>query len=264
MSDFINSLRISGYFAPYRFDILKGILNSVKQVDEEIARGTRARYRSRSEILVQKKQKLGQFTNTWFLKNDVTQILKVPCTPGSKLVNRIKSQCGETRGPDKGRTKFVEMGGTPITWLFPNKDQFGGNLGCQYREKCFISDKHDCRTAKVVYRIECNTCRERDGKMFVYIGTSGFNIHKRTLEHLRAIRTKNAKNALSKHMSIYHQNEDADFVTTCLAGGIRYNLDRFILEALEIEEAKNDNNTQIMNSRSEWGGKGLPRIVVTQ
>ena len=65
-------------------------------------------------------------------------------------------------------------------------------------------------------------------------------------------------------MSIYHQNEDADFVTTCLAGGIRYNLDRFILEALEIEEAKNDNNTQIMNSRSEWGGKGLPRIVVTQ
>ena len=83
--------------------------------------------------------------------------------PGSKLVNRIKSQCGQTRGPNKGRTKFVEMGGTPITWLFPNKDQFGGNLGCQYREKCFISEKHDCRTAKVVYRIECNTCVEMWG-----------------------------------------------------------------------------------------------------
>ena len=78
LSDYMNSLRISGYFAPYRIDILKGILIRVKQVDEEIAQGTRARYRSFSEILTQKKQKSGQFTNTWFLKNDVTQILKVP------------------------------------------------------------------------------------------------------------------------------------------------------------------------------------------
>ena len=153
------------------------------------------------------------------------------------------------------------MGGTPITWLFPNKDQFGGNLGCHYREKCYISQKHDCRISKVVYRIECNTCRERDGKIFVYIGTSWFDIHKRSLEHIRAVQAKNQKNALAKHMALYHQNEDGNFVTTCLAGGIRYNLDRFILEAIEIEEAKNDANTNVMNSRSEWGERDSPGLL---
>ena len=50
-------------------------------------------------------------------------------------------------------------------------------------------------------------------------------------------------------------------MTTCLAGGIRYNLDRFILEAIEIEEAKNDANTNVMNSRSEWGERDSPGLI---
>ena len=62
-------------------------------------------------------------------------------------------------------------------------------------------------------------------------------------------------------MALYHQNEDGNFVTTCLAGGIRYNLDRFILEAIEIEEAKNDANTNVMNSRSEWGERDSPGLL---
>ena len=65
-------------------------------------------------ILQQKKQSTGNFVNTWFLKNDITQILKEPCTPQSKLVNMHKAMYGDSRGPDGGRTKFVEMGGTPL------------------------------------------------------------------------------------------------------------------------------------------------------
>ena len=80
----------------------------------------------------------------------------------------------------------------------------------------------------------------------MYIGTSGFNIHKRSLEHIRAVQAKNQKNALAKHMALYHQNEDGNFVTTCLAGGIRYNLDRFILEAIEIKEANKLQLTDII------------------
>ena len=65
-------------------------------------------------------------------------------------------------------------------------------------------------------------------------------------------------------MSIFHSNEEANFETEILQGGIKYNLERFILEALEIEEIKNTPDVNIMNSRSEWGGKGLPRIQVTR
>ena len=99
--------------------------------------------------------------------------------------------------------------------------------------------------------------------MYVYIGTSGFSIHKRMLEHDYCAKRHSASNALGKHMSNCHPNEPANFVSELLQGGIRYNLERFILEALEIEEAKNTPGIHVMNSRSEWGGKGLPRIQVT-
>ena len=73
---------------------------------------------------------------------------------------------------------------------------------------------------------------------YVYIGTSGFNIHKRMLEHESCARNHNTLNALGKHMNNCHQNENATFVTEILQGGIKFNLERLILEALEIEEAK--------------------------
>ena len=157
--------------------------------------------------------------------------------------------------------KLEEMGGNPITSMFPNKDQFGGNTGCQFKTKCYIDESQDCRISRAVYRIECQSCLEEERK-FVYIGTTGFNIHKRSLEHVKSVRQKNQNNALAKHMSLYHSDEEANFVTTCISGGIKFNLNRFILEAIEIEEARLNPEIRVMNSRSEWGGKGLPRIVV--
>ena len=59
-------------------------------------------------------------------------------------------------------------------------------------------------------------------------------------------------------MTICHPNEPANFESEVLQGGIRYNLERFILEALEIEEAKNTPDLHVMNSRSEWGGQRAP------
>ena len=128
LSVYMNSLRISGYFAPYRYNILKGILNRIRQIEDEVKNGNRDRYRSRKQILDHKKQSIGNFPNTWFLKDDVTNILKVPCTPGSKLVNSIRGKCGQTRGPDGGRTKFVELGGLPLPCYFPTRKCLG-----QYR-----------------------------------------------------------------------------------------------------------------------------------
>ena len=179
-------------------------------------------------------------------------------------MNQVREKSGQTRGPDGGLTKFVEMGGLPLPLIFPSKDQFGGNSGCHYDNKCCIDQDQDCRIARAVYRIECELCEARDGSPFIYLGTTGFNIHKRMVEHLGAVRGNHANNALAKHMRIFHPNEQASFVTKCLSGGIKYNLERFICEALEIEEARSNPEIRVMNSRSEWGGRGLPRVVVQQ
>ena len=77
------------------------------------------------------------------------------------------------------------------------------------------------------------------------------------------VRAKSQKNALAKHIRLAHDNTEAEFVTKCIKGGITFNLNRFILEALVIEDAKSDQNLNLMNSRSEWGGRGLPRITVS-
>ena len=48
-----------------------------------------------------------------------------------------------------------------------------------------------------------------------------------------------------------------------VSAGIKFNLDRQISEALEIEEARNNPDIQLLNQRSEWGNAGLPRLRVT-
>ena len=264
LSKFMNSLRCSGYDHSYRFQTLKGVLNRSKQIEEEIVNGTRIRYRTKAQIEEHKQNTIGNFPNTWFLKNETTNILKVPCTPNSSLVNSMRQKAGSSRGPDKGITKFVEMGGIPVTLLFPMKEFLTGTKGCQYAQKCYITDTQDCRVTRGIYRIICHTCQERDGKRFVYVGTSGFSVHKRMQEHMQCVRSQQISNALAKHVELFHTNDNAEFVTEVIKGNIKYNLERFIYEAVEIEAIRNDPDIYTMNSRSEWGGKGLPRVQIVQ
>ena len=77
LSRFMNQLRISGFDHQYRYTLLKGILKRQAQIEEDIREGKRIQYRSRDEITRQKEARLGKHTNTWFLKNDVINTLKI-------------------------------------------------------------------------------------------------------------------------------------------------------------------------------------------
>ena len=148
----------------YRFQILKGVLVRQEQMSQEIALGNRVKYRSQKEIEQQKREKMGNFANTWFLNDEVTGILKVPCTPDSKLLNTIRQQSGGSKGPDGESTKFGEMGGTPVALNFKQTEYLVSQPGCQFPVKCYIKENQDCRVSRGVYRITCKTCETREGK----------------------------------------------------------------------------------------------------
>ena len=66
-------------------------------------------------------------------------------------------------------------------------------------------------------------------------------------------------------MANVHKNEnEVEYVTEIVKGGIKFNLNRFILESLVIEDARSDDQIKVMNSRSQCGGQGLTRITITQ
>ena len=171
LSEYMNTLRVSGYDERYRYQILKGVLERQKQMQDEVAQGNRAKYRSQAQIEDHKRAKLGNFANTWFLNDEITGIMKIPCTPGSKLLSTVRQKSEGSKGPDGGSTKFVEMGGTPVALNFKQTEYLVGQPGCQYSVKCFISEEQDCRISRGVYRIKCKTCEVRDGEVYVYIGT---------------------------------------------------------------------------------------------
>ena len=72
-------------------------------------------------------------------------------------------------------------------------------------------------------------------------------------------------NELFKHHSQVHQNQNLVpdyFRSRPVRGGMKFNLDRFILEAHKIDEASRNPNIKLLNSRAEWGQRGIPRLAV--
>ena len=66
-------MKLSGYDARYRYDIVKGVITRYKEMSKEVEEGERTWYRTRSQILDQKVKKGGRSAATWHLKGDITQ-----------------------------------------------------------------------------------------------------------------------------------------------------------------------------------------------
>ena len=65
-----------------------------------------------------------------------------------------------------------------------------------------------------------------------------------------------------KHREAYHPGENPEFEPESLESSIRFNLERFITEALLIEKAKHERGTLLLNQRGEWGHFGITRLQV--
>ena len=128
--------------------------------------------------------------------------------------------------------------------------------------KCWNEEESHCSDQRIVYEICCGNCT--GDRVSKYIGTSGFSTHKRMKEHQSDVRNKRQSNSLFKHHATSHQGETPNFQSRPLRKGLKFNLDRYITEALLIEEANQDPNVDLLNNRSEWGQRGVPRVRFSQ
>ena len=149
-----------------------------------------------------------------------------------------------------------------ITAGLSANQNFGGQKGCHMGNlKCLVDQDTDCRITRSVYKTLCLICQEAPNlKDALYIGTSARTLHSRQLEHLRQINNGTTSNALSNHQMSSNPGAIPRFGTKVIQGGVRFNVEGFIRERVEIENFKNDQNFNLFNQKSEWGHTALPRL----
>ena len=253
-------MRMSGYGFYTRRDILKGVLDRSKAIEEDIRGGIRKRFRNRLEIKKGKDTLKGKHNNTWFLRGENTGVMMVQPTPNGELSKMVRNKISGCRAPDGGLTKVVEKGGKSIIAGLSKPDPFRTN-SCPFPDKCWCTQKTDCWQARTVYRITCNTCGAQ------YTGTSAHSVHKRTWEHMEALRRGDQSNAISKHHSISHPEIDPRTNNTQLfkvevLDRKLSNLERYIAAGIWIEDLIIEGNTGQLNSEGEWGCINTRRLTI--
>ena len=260
LSKYMNMLRISGYNQDYRNEVLRGILARIKTFEEMVKAGVRPRARSGAEIRAEKATREGTYVDNWFVRGQNTQLLMIKYTEGSALKEAVRSRISNLRSPDGGTTKIVERGGQS---LLSGMGPKGVARNCPFTHTCIVNEKWDCTTPNSIYRWDCGLCGEvPGGRDRIYIGTTSFSIHKRTMEHLRDLQGGNVNgSAIAKHQMDFHQGLDPSF-------GVRLidvqgqTLRRYVQEALVLDRSRR--NADLINRRSEWGMLRLPRLGVVR
>ena len=114
MDAFSNMLRLSGYSQSYRLNTIKGAIERMVEVRENVRTGIwKSQYRSRDEIYKAKQLKGGNSAATWFLKGDTTGTVTCCATPNSELQKLIKDNLNTEKQADGGKTMVLEDGVYP-------------------------------------------------------------------------------------------------------------------------------------------------------
>ena len=295
LSEFSNTMRISGYSENYRFDILKGAVKRHREMLDLAQKGEITLYRNREEIMVTKKEKGGSSPNTWYLKGNKTTTLTVAATPGGVLKQQMTHALKGVLAPDKGETMVVERGGKPLLSGLKKKDPFSKE-GCKYDDrKCIVDNKVDCTSTGTCYAITCDMCgeeelgqptdtlpfgphppsppgsrqarwaagRRRSRPIAQYTGQSGRSLHSRGIEHRRDVRRRDKSSPLVKHILTAHKDGPEPTFTMKTLTHHKTNLQRLISEGLQIERERKENEKAVLNSKAEMGHSKLVRLNPT-
>ena len=115
----------------------------------------------------------------------------------------------------------------------------------------------NCQQEGVVYRLTCLECGLNQVKS-EYTAETSRTAFLRGREHQEGLDKRNVDNVLWKHCATVHGGQVVQFKMKVIKSH-RTPLSRQVQESIEIEYSKAD---IVMNSKGEWNGSRIPRIVV--
>ena len=192
----------------------------------------------------------------------VEGVVFIPHTPKGALKKEMQAWEDKFASLNNlSRVKFIEKGGTKIKDLILKSDPWA-NMPCG-REKCHTckieGQEGKCRRENICYEMECLGCLD-EGKRTSYIGESSRTSYERLNEHYRGHLNEEKENPLWKHSQGAHQGVKQSFKMTIVSHH-RKPLERQVKEHVLIT-SRMEAGVVMLNSKNEWHGKGLPRIVV--
>ena len=193
-------------------------------------------------------------------------MLFVPHTPKGELAKMIQSaEDVFSKLHNIPRIKVVERGGCKLLDQLGSKDPWAPS-SCG-ETSCLICNSKNrkkgtpslCRVDSVCYQISCDNCAE-SGVAAQYVGESSRTGFLRGEEHFKGHERTQEENALTKHDMVHHEGRKCTYSMKILRRHCKP-LSRQVQEATTIENTK---ASIVMNSKGEFNGCRVPRVMVEQ
>ena len=202
--------------------------------------------------------------NTKASQHPIEATYSVPYTEDEELTKRLQAMDDHFSWlHNQPRIKFITAGGNKLANSLGNLNPWKAR---HCGRKCFSCDTAQeekdlgkCNAEGVCYRITCLTCKQA-GIKALYTGETGNSSLVRGANHITALNQMDTKNALVKHSIDHHQEMETHPEFTMQVLSVHKTaLHRQVTEAVLIERTKAN---VIMNSKGEWNGSKLPRVIL--
>ena len=264
MEQLAKTMMKSGYPEDFRRGVIESAVTCYKQQLAASNTGEKPLYCPRAWECTARRRKKLIAKMAWFRPADT--VLRVPYTPGSELAGMVRKVVEEEASRLGLKVKTVEGGGVPLNRSVTTSD-LGKGKTCPEGNcpLCLTGEGrgglHHHRSG-AVYKGDCTLCLQTQIEAR-YWGETSRSAYCRTLEHVKAIESRDEKNAFSKHLSLHHPEEEGntDAFKFSLVELHKQPLPRLTSESCFIHTNTAD---LPMNSKAEWHQPTVGRVVVTR
>ena len=271
LSDFMLKLKESGYNAKFRREIILSAKNAYKILVQKSNLSTQPLFRTRAQMLEDKKFKGKNATNWWKskpnCKKPFTSILFVPPTPNGELASLMKKRERMLNENSNMNIKIVEKSGVKVKRFLVQADPFlktnCDSVKCPFCQaqpqlETNRKMKTHCKTPNVGYRIECKSCGA------TYEGETARLVKSRAIEHVNDLEKKKTSSPLIKHMHTHHPQEGGTTkFELSVTGKFRDALTRQADESVRIRNSAKASE-KFMNAKSEFNAAPIRRLALVK
>ena len=263
LNKFMLKMKMAGYNQKERYTVLKGGIETYKNLKILEGQEKRPFYRPPWYEHVERiNKKLNNKTN-WFRKGNpqIRSVMFVESTPNSELLKMLRNTEQKFMIDEDCRIKFVEKSGTKLINKISLADPFRNNCDDSECLACYNTPQYShCRKANVGYSLVCNLCEMR-GITRSYEGETCRNMYIRGKEHLRSFKGNHENSVIRKHVESEHTNEGhlVNF-SMKIRGCFKTPLSRIINEGIRIKSLATN---ETLNSKKEHFGPSVVRKVTS-